>query len=68
MTQLAFAPSTWMTPDIQAYRDQVRRFVAADVTPHEKRWAAQQHIRWTHASAYCGGANEVRKGLLARSL
>jgi acyl-CoA dehydrogenase len=54
MTQLAFAPSTWMTPDIQAYRDQVRRFVAADVTPHEKRWAAQQHVDrevWTKAGA-----------------
>jgi len=33
-----------MTPDVEEYREQVRRFIAAELTPHEQRWAQQQRI------------------------
>lgn len=36
--------SSWMTPDLVAFRDQVRRFVQAEVVPHQERWAEQQRV------------------------
>ena len=37
-------PSSWMNPELQTFREQVRRFVAAELTPHQERFAAQQHV------------------------
>ena len=36
--------SSWMTPDLVSFRDQVRRFVQAEVVPHQERWAEQQRV------------------------
>lgn len=44
--------SPWMSPDLEAYRDTLRRFVEAEITPHQERWAKQQHVDrdlWTKA-------------------
>ena len=46
--------SPWMTPELQAFRDAVRRFVAHEVTPHQARWREQQHVDralWRQAGA-----------------
>ena len=37
------APS-WMNPELESFRDAVRRFVAAEVAPHQERWRRQQHV------------------------
>ena len=34
----------WMDADLALYRDTVRRFVAAEVEPHQARWREQQHV------------------------
>ncbi len=34
----------WETDDVRAFRETVRRFVAAEVTPHQARWAAQKRV------------------------
>ena len=34
----------WETEDVRAFRDAVRRFVAAEVTPHQARWAEQRRV------------------------
>lgn len=34
----------WMTPELESFRDSVRRFVAAEVSPHQERWKQQQHV------------------------
>ena len=39
-----FDRSPWMNDELEAFREQVRRFVATEVTPHEARWAEQQHV------------------------
>jgi acyl-CoA dehydrogenase len=39
-----FSPPAWQTPEIEEYRTQVRRFVAAHVTPHERRFSEQHHV------------------------
>lgn len=36
--------SPWMTPELETFRDAVRRFVAHVVTPHQDRWRKQQHV------------------------
>lgn len=36
--------SPWMTPELHTFRDTVRRFVAAEITPHQERWRKQQHV------------------------
>ena len=36
--------SNWLTPELEGFREQVRRFVAAEVTPHAERWAAAQKV------------------------
>ena len=33
-----------MNPELQAFREQVRRFVATELTPHQERFAQQQHV------------------------
>jgi len=34
----------WMDDDVAAYREQVRRFIAAELTPHLEGWRKQGHI------------------------
>ncbi|MDQ1829624.1 acyl-CoA dehydrogenase family protein [Massilia scottii] len=36
--------SPWMTPELEGFRDAVRRFVASEVAPHQQRWREQQHV------------------------
>ena len=36
--------SPWMTPDLEGFRDAVRRFVGAEIVPHQERWRKQQHV------------------------
>lgn len=46
--------SRWMDPDLELYRDMVRRFVATEVDPHQARWRQQQHVDrdlWRKAGA-----------------
>jgi acyl-CoA dehydrogenase len=50
---------------LDAFRDAVRRFVDSEITPHQARWK-QQHVDrelWNK-----GGANEIMKEIIARSL
>ncbi|MDP1978241.1 acyl-CoA dehydrogenase family protein [Undibacterium sp.] len=35
---------SWMTPELETFRDAVRRFVDAEVTPNQERWKKQQHV------------------------
>jgi acyl-CoA dehydrogenase len=46
--------SPWMSPDLEFYRDTLRRFVDAEIAPHQERFAKQQHVDrelWTKAGA-----------------
>jgi acyl-CoA dehydrogenase len=46
--------SPWMTPELESFRDAVRRFVAHEVVPHQERWRKQQHVDrelWNKAGA-----------------
>jgi acyl-CoA dehydrogenase len=36
--------SPWMTPELESFRDAVRRFVAHEIVPHQERWRKQQHV------------------------
>jgi long-chain-acyl-CoA dehydrogenase len=36
--------SPWMTPELETFRDAVRRFVATELVPHEDAWRKQQHV------------------------
>ncbi|HJV50345.1 MAG TPA: acyl-CoA dehydrogenase family protein [Noviherbaspirillum sp.] len=36
--------SPWMNPELDGFRDAVRRFIAAEVTPHQDKWRKQQHV------------------------
>jgi len=36
--------STWMNPELEAFRDAVRRFVEGEIAPHQERWRKQQHV------------------------
>ena len=36
--------SPWMDSELELFRDNVRRFVASEITPHEERWAEQQFV------------------------
>jgi acyl-CoA dehydrogenase len=43
---------SWMNPELEAFRDAVRRFVASEIAPHGERWRHQQHVDrelWTKA-------------------
>jgi acyl-CoA dehydrogenase len=35
---------SWMNPELEGFRDAVRRFVASEVAPHGERWRKQQHV------------------------
>ena len=35
---------SWSNPELEAFRDAVRRFVASEIAPHGKRWREQQHV------------------------
>ena len=34
----------WMSDELAMFRNAVRKFVEAEVVPHEERWAKQQHV------------------------
>jgi acyl-CoA dehydrogenase len=36
--------SPWMNPELEGFRDAVRRFVASEITPHQQRFKDQQHV------------------------
>ncbi|HEX7647306.1 MAG TPA: acyl-CoA dehydrogenase family protein [Noviherbaspirillum sp.] len=36
--------SPWMNPELESFRDAVRRFLEAEVVPHRERWNKQQHV------------------------
>ena len=40
----AMLPSPWMTPELESFRDAVRRFVGSEVAPHAERFRQQQHV------------------------
>lgn len=35
---------SWTNPELDSFRDAVRRFVASEIAPHGERWRAQQHV------------------------
>jgi len=43
MSEITLIPR-WSDPDLELYRDMVRRFVQAEIEPHQARFAAQQHV------------------------
>ena len=54
--------SSWMTPELATFRDAVRRFVDAEVTPHQARWREQGHVDravWRKAGALHQLMNEL---------
>lgn len=36
--------SPWMDADLALYRESVRRFIEAEVVPHQQQWRKQQHV------------------------
>jgi acyl-CoA dehydrogenase len=36
--------SPWMNPELESFRTAVRRFVEAEIVPHQERWRQQQHV------------------------
>jgi acyl-CoA dehydrogenase len=36
--------SPWMNPELEGFRDAVRRFVGSEVAPHQQRFRDQQHV------------------------
>lgn len=36
--------SPWMNPELEGFRDAVRRFVDSEVVPHQQRFKDQQHV------------------------
>jgi len=36
--------SPWMDEELEVFRDAVRKFVAAELVPHEEHWRKQQHV------------------------
>jgi acyl-CoA dehydrogenase len=36
--------SPWMNPELEGFRDAVRRFVDIEITPHQQRYKQQQHV------------------------
>jgi len=45
---------SWMNPELEGFRDAVRRFVASEIAPHGERWRQQQHVDrelWNKAGA-----------------
>lgn len=35
---------SWTNPELDGFRDAVRRFVASEIAPHGERWRQQQHV------------------------
>jgi acyl-CoA dehydrogenase len=35
---------SWSNPELEGFRDAVRRFVASEIAPHQQRWREQQHV------------------------
>jgi acyl-CoA dehydrogenase len=35
---------SWMNPELESFRDAVRRFIASEIAPHGERWRQQQHV------------------------
>ncbi|GAB5387202.1 MAG: acyl-CoA dehydrogenase family protein [Alphaproteobacteria bacterium] len=44
MTVTSFFPRDLFSPEHELFRDQVRRFVVEEVTPHHADWEEQQHV------------------------
>ncbi|MGZ8317891.1 MAG: acyl-CoA dehydrogenase family protein [Telluria sp.] len=36
--------SPWMNAELEGFRDAVRRFVGAEIVPHQEHWRKQQHV------------------------
>jgi acyl-CoA dehydrogenase len=36
--------SPWMNAELEGFRDAVRRFVMAEIVPHQDKWKQQQHV------------------------
>lgn len=36
--------SPWMTAELEDFRNSLRRFINAEIVPHQDRWKAQQHV------------------------
>lgn len=36
--------SSWMNAELELYRDNIRRFIAAEVVPKQEHWRAQKHV------------------------
>src|SRR5580692_2417771 len=36
--------SSWMTEELDVFRDQFRRFLARDLTPHAEKWRKQKMV------------------------
>ena len=46
--------SPWMSPDLEDFRDAVKRFIDAEIVPHQERWKQQQYVDrsvWNQAGA-----------------
>ncbi|HEY4065909.1 MAG TPA: acyl-CoA dehydrogenase family protein [Burkholderiaceae bacterium] len=46
--------STWITPELEAFQDSVRKFYERELVPNEARWGVQQHVDrevWRKAGA-----------------
>jgi acyl-CoA dehydrogenase len=59
---------SWMTPELETFRDTVRRFCERELLPNEERWAQQQHVDrevWLkagEAGLLCPGVSEAYGG------
>jgi acyl-CoA dehydrogenase len=54
MDTMTFNQSPWMDEELTLFRDNVRKFIATEITPFEEHWDAQQHVEralWTRAGA-----------------
>ncbi len=36
--------SSWMNAELEGFRDAVRRFIQAEILPHQDKWKHQQHV------------------------
>jgi len=36
--------SPWMNAELEGFRDAARRFIAAEIIPHQDKWKQQQHV------------------------
>ena len=36
--------SSWMTEELDTFRDQFRKFLAKDLAPHAEKWRAQKLV------------------------